>query len=233
MHDLFNTPVGATTDPAAHAHDLAQLNRDLAACRQCALWERATQAVAGRGATGAPLMLVGEQPGNDEDLAGEPFIGPAGRLLKEAMDAAGVRRERTYVTNAVKHFKWVPQGPRRLHQKPGVREVKACHNWLAAEIRLVRPRLILCLGATAGQAIVGKGFRVGQDRGRQLHSPFGPAFATAHPSAILRVPDPAAQKEALRVFVLELRAADALCTALGNGAQQAGAHDAGLAPAAP
>lgn len=229
MDATQKTPVAATTDPAAQAQDLAQLGRDLAACRQCALYERATQAVPGHGNPQAAMMLVGEQPGNDEDLAGEPFVGPAGRLLKEGMDAAGIVRAETYVTNAVKHFKWVPQGPRRLHQKPGVREVRACHNWLAAEVRLVRPRLIVCLGATAGQAIVGKSFRVGEQRGRLLATPYGPALATLHPSAILRVPDAEARREALRAFVLDLRTARDLCA--GLEATPHPASDAGAQPA--
>ena len=207
MTDAPELPAGATADPAVAAQSLDQLRADLAQCRQCTLHANATQAVMGRGNSRAALMLVGEQPGNDEDLAGQPFVGPAGRLLQEAMDAAGIDRGQVYLTNAVKHFKWVPQGKRRLHQKPGVREVRACHNWLAAEIRLVRPALVLCLGATAGQAVLGKSFRVGQDRGRRMASPYGPAFATIHPSAILRMPDAASQKAALRAFVFELRSA--------------------------
>ena len=140
-------------------------------------------------------MLVGEQPGNEEDLAGHPFVGPAGRLLDRALAAAGIDRQSVYVTNAVKHFKWEPRGKRRIHQKPNAREVRACRPWLDAEIRAVRPRAVVCLGATAAQALLGKEFRVTQRRGELLATPLAPiVLATVHPSSILRAPDDVARR---------------------------------------
>lgn len=182
----------------------ADLLAGLADCRLCTLHTHATQVVAGTGPTHAALMLVGEQPGNDEDLAGKPFVGPAGKLLRQALQAAQVPIEALYITNAVKHFKWVPQGKRRLHQKPNLTEVRACKVWLEQEIRLVQPKLLVCLGATSAQALLGLSFRVTQSRGTVLGSPYGAAFATIHPSAILRMPDPETQARALAAFTEDL-----------------------------
>ena len=166
--------------------------RDLAAgCRACELWARATQTVFGDGSPRARLLLVGEQPGNSEDLEGAPFVGPAGRLLDLVLVEAGIDRDDVYVTNVVKHFKWrrAPSGKRRIHDKPDRAEIEACYPWLQAEVGRIRPELIVCLGATAAQAVLGKGFRVTVDHGQVLDSPLGPALGTIHPSAVLRAPD--------------------------------------------
>nr|WP_143827963.1 UdgX family uracil-DNA binding protein [Anaeromyxobacter sp. Fw109-5] len=185
---------------------LASLREAARGCRACPLWERATQTVFGEGPSRAEVVLVGEQPGNEEDLAGLPFVGPAGRLLDKALAAAGIDRRRVYVTNAVKHFKWEPRGKRRIHQKPNAGEVRACRPWLDAELRLVRPRAVVCLGATAAQALLGKGFRVTRSRGEPLASPLAPiVLATVHPSAILRAPDDETRAAELSRFVEDLR----------------------------
>jgi DNA polymerase len=151
-------------------------------------------------------MLVGEQPGNDEDLAGRPFIGPAGRLLDEALAAAGIDRDDAYVTNVVKHFKWTPRGKRRIHQKPNAREIGACRPWLDAELDLVKPAVLVCLGATAAQALLGRTFRVSRQRGVFVPSPLAPrVMATVHPSSILRAPDDEARRAEMERFVADLR----------------------------
>ncbi|HUP38930.1 MAG TPA: UdgX family uracil-DNA binding protein [Vicinamibacterales bacterium] len=174
-------------------------------CRACDLWRRATQTVFGEGTT-ADVMLVGEQPGNDEDLDGHPFVGPAGRLLNEALERAGIPRTRTYVTNVVKHFKWEPRGKRRIHKKPNAGEIAACRPWLDSEISVVHPRIIVCLGATAAKALLGASFKVSIDRGRFVESPLAPLVtATVHPSSILREPDSAARRDAMRAFVKDLK----------------------------
>jgi uracil-DNA glycosylase len=178
-------------------------------CTACPLWEHATQTVFGEGPAGAPFMLVGEQPGDREDLTGRPFVGPAGGLLDRALADAGVDRAQVYVTNAVKHFSFVQRGPRRIHQKPKGREVKACKGWLAAEIEAVAPRLVVCLGATAAQALLGIAFRLTRARGTVL-PPIdgGPAFlATYHPSALLRAPDERARRQMYTELVADLRTA--------------------------
>src|SRR5436309_11265239 len=162
---------------------LAKLRAAAASCKACDLWKRGTQTVFGEGGAHAEVVLVGEQPGNDEDLAGKPFVGPAGKLLDRALDAAGIDRRKTYVTNVVKHFKWVPQGKRRIHQKPNAREIAACRPWLDAEIGVLEPKVIVCLGATAAQALLGSKFRVSQQRGQLMPSPLAPhVLATVHPS---------------------------------------------------
>lgn len=188
---------------------LEQLRREAAGCKACPLWERATQTVFGEGRAGARLMLVGEQPGNDEDLAGHPFVGPAGKLLDDALAQAGIDRSDTYVTNAVKHFKWEARGKRRIHQKPNALEIRTCSaQWLSAEIELVKPAVLVCLGATAAQALLGKQFRVTKDRGRLLESPVAKSvLATIHPSAILREPDAEARRAEMQRFVEDLRVA--------------------------
>ena len=156
-------------------------------CRGCPLFRNATQTVFGKGRLSARIMLVGEQPGNDEDLRGEPFVGPAGRVLDEALEAAGIAREDAYVTNVVKHFKWTPAGKRRLHKKPSPREVLACRPWLDQELKLIEPDVLVCLGATAAQALLGREFRVTVQRGKLVDTALAPkALATIHPSAVLR-----------------------------------------------
>jgi uracil-DNA glycosylase family protein len=175
-------------------------------CRACHLWRRATQTVFGEGSAGADVMLVGEQPGNDEDLAGHPFVGPAGRILNEALEQAGIARDQTYVTNVVKHFKWEPRGKRRIHAKPKAGEIGACRPWLDAEIAAVQPRIIVCLGATAARTLLGNSFRVSVDRGRFVASPLAALVtATVHPSSILREPDSDARRAAMRAFVKDLK----------------------------
>ena len=184
---------------------LPSLREAAASCQACDLHETGTQTVFGEGAVGAMVMFVGEQPGDREDLAGKPFVGPAGHLLDEALARAGIDRDRVYVTNAVKHFKWKPQGKRRLHQKPNATEIAACRPWLDAEIATVRPRLIVCLGATAAQALLGASFRVSIDRGRVMERPgLPPIIATVHPSAILRAPDEESRHAEMEAFVADL-----------------------------
>ncbi len=175
-------------------------------CKACDLWRSGTQTVFGEGASGATVMFVGEQPGNDEDLAGRPFVGPAGRVLDQALTEAGIDREETFVTNAVKHFKWEPRGKRRIHQKPNWTEMTACRPWLEAELQLVKPRVVVALGATAAQTFLGRQFRVTKQRGVALESPLHPCVvATVHPSSILRAPDEDARREAMRDLVADLR----------------------------
>jgi DNA polymerase len=166
---------------------MSSLRAAASACKGCPLYRNATQTVFGEGKRSARLVLVGEQPGHEEDLAGHPFVGPAGRILDEALGAVGIDRDDTYVTNVVKHFKWVPKGKRRLHAKSGAREIGACLPWLEKEIELVRPRLVVCLGATAAQALLGSKFRVSVQRGQLVSAPLAEhALATVHPSSILR-----------------------------------------------
>jgi len=175
-------------------------------CRNCDLYKNATQTVFGEGPVPAEAMFIGEQPGDQEDRAGAPFVGPAGRVLDEAIAAAGLHRNRLYVTNAVKHFKWTPRGKRRIHQKPTREEVGACGHWLEAEVSLVRPRVVTLLGATAAQAIMGPKFRVTAERGKLLESPFAPAvLATVHPSSILRAATPEDRQQAMAAFIADLR----------------------------
>src|SRR3954462_1308263 len=178
------------------AKSLKQLREDARRCQACPLWANATQTVFGAGDPHARVMLVGEQPGDEEDKKGLPFVGPAGRLLDKALTEAGVDREHLYVTNAVKHFKWQLRGKRRLHKTPAQREIDACHQWLEGEIRTIRPRVIACLGATAAKALLGPDFRVSTQRGRYVTSPHAEfVFATFHPSALLRLRD-AQEREA-------------------------------------
>jgi DNA polymerase len=172
------------------------------------LWKRGTQTVFGEGASKAELMLVGEQPGNDEDLAGHPFVGPAGQLLDRALREAGIDRTAVYVTNVVKHFKWEPRGKRRIHKKPNRAEMSACRPWLDIEIAAVRPRVIVCLGATAAQALLGPSFKVSEQRGTFVESPLADTvMATVHPSSILRAPDSEARHLEMERFVVDLRKA--------------------------
>jgi len=175
-------------------------------CQACELWRRATQTVFGEGAKHAELMLVGEQPGNDEDTSGHPFVGPAGKLLDRALVDAGIDRSAVYVTNVVKHFKWEPRGKRRIHKKPSAAEIAACRPWLDTEIALVAPRAIVCLGATAAQALLGRQFKVTARRGIFIGSPLAPlVLATVHPSSILRAPDEEARRREMQQFTSDLR----------------------------
>ena len=175
-------------------------------CRACDLWKTGTQTVFGQGPRDARLMFIGEQPGDAEDKQGEPFVGPAGRLLDEALEAAGIDRTSVYVTNAVKHFKWRPKGKRRIHEKPDRTEIRACQHWLELELRLVKPDLVVALGATAAQALLGPSFRVTAERGKLRSSPLAPrVVATVHPSSILRAPDDASRRTDMSAFVRDLR----------------------------
>ena len=183
------------------------LLKDAAAdCRACDLWKKGTQTVFGDGRTRARVMFVGEQPGNEEDLTGKPFVGPAGRLFDNALDEAGIDRKQTYVTNVVKHFKWEPRGKRRIHKKPNATEIAACRPWLDAEVALVKPKVIVALGATAAQALLGSQFRVTKERGKFLESTLAPyIMATVHPSSILRAPDDKTRHLEYRRFVDDLK----------------------------
>jgi len=175
-------------------------------CKACDLYKRGTQTVFGEGPARAEIMLVGEQPGDAEDLAGHPFVGPAGKVLDRALEEAGIQRSAVYVTNVVKHFKWEPRGKRRLHAKPNAGEIGACRPWLETEIALVKPRVLVCLGATAAQALLGRGFKVTQQRGTFIDSPLAPLVsATVHPSSILRAPDEETRRQEMRAFVADLR----------------------------
>lgn len=175
-------------------------------CKACDLYKRGTQTVFGEGPRRAQIMMVGEQPGDVEDLAGHPFVGPAGKLLDRALAQAGIDRAVVYVTNVVKHFKWEPRGRRRIHTKPNAAEIAACRPWLETEIALVRPQVLVCLGATAAQALLGKSFKVSRQRGELVPSTLAPvATATVHPSSILRAPDEERRREEMERFVMDLR----------------------------
>jgi DNA polymerase len=186
---------------------LKQLVADAASCQACDLYRNATQTVFGQGAANARLFLVGEQPGDQEDQAGDPFVGPAGRILNKALAEAGLSRDAVYLTNAVKHFKWTAKGKRRIHQRPSAREVGACHPWLEAELAAVDPDVVVLLGATAGQALLGSKFRVGASRGQVLDLDGRSVIATIHPSAVLRGQEPADRHEQYAGLVADLRRA--------------------------
>jgi uracil-DNA glycosylase family protein len=188
---------------------LDEVRTAAAGCRACDLWKCGTQTVFGEGSDTADLMLVGEQPGDKEDLAGRPFVGPAGRILDQALEDAGIDRSTVYVTNAVKHFKWEARGKRRLHKRPDSREVAACRPWLDREIELVRPKVVVCLGATAAQALLGRSFKVTKQRGELFRQPAGHVItATVHPSSILRAPDAASREAEMAGFTDDLRLVD-------------------------
>jgi DNA polymerase len=189
------------------AETLESVRSAAARCTACPLFANATQTVFGEGPVNAGLMLVGEQPGDKEDLAGRPFVGPAGRLLDQCLEKAGIDRLETYVTNAVKHFKWTQSGKKRLHARPSSREIEICRVWLTAEIELVKPKVLLCLGATAARSLLGPAVKVTQVRGRKLPSNLAPTvMATIHPSSLLRMPD-ADRETAIAHFVEDLRLA--------------------------
>jgi DNA polymerase len=213
---------------AISARDLLPAERDLAsladaaqACRGCELYKRGTQTVFGEGPSNATVIFVGEQPGDQEDLQGRPFVGPAGQLLDKAMEQAGIDRSRAYVTNAVKHFKWEPRGKRRLHAKPNAREMSACRPWLEAEMEAIHPEIIVCLGATAAQTLLGPSFRITRQRGQIMQSDWGPQIlATYHPSALLRAPDEVARAEMHKMFLSDLKKV-AQFIGKSNGAKKA------------
>ena len=218
MSDLFDE--GKAPDDTARRFvpsgaDLEQLKEAASGCTACPLHERGTQTVFGEGRPRAHVMLIGEQPGDQEDLKGRPFVGPAGQLLDWALEKAGIDRSQAYVTNVVKHFKWVPRGKRRIHSKPSSMEIRACLPWLEAELEVVQPEAIVLLGATAAQALLGPTFRVTRERGHFLRSNLAPhVMATVHPSSLLRIEDDTERKDAIRQFVRELRQ---VAAALGEG----------------
>jgi len=194
--------------PPPTARSVEQLREAAASCQACDLWVEATQTVFGEGSEHSRMMLVGEQPGDQEDLQGKPFVGPAGRLLERALDEAGIDRRRVYITNAVKHFRFTRRGKRRLHEKPNAGQIRACRPWLDGEIEAVRPRIIVLLGATAAHAVMGPAFRVSKQRGEVLNSPAGvPVVATVHPSSILRAADNESREAAMSSFIADLRVA--------------------------
>jgi uracil-DNA glycosylase len=198
---------GSAADYLPERLTLESLREAAAVCHGCPLWRTGTQTVFGAGAREAAVMLVGEQPGDQEDQQGAPFVGPAGRLLDEGLEQAGIDRSTAYVTNVVKHFKWQPRGKRRIHQKPSWTEIAACRPWLDAELEVVQPEVLVCLGATAAQALLGRQFRVTKQRGVPVESPLAPnVVATIHPSAILRG-EPAEREAEFAAFVGDLRVA--------------------------
>jgi uracil-DNA glycosylase family protein len=205
---LFETN-GTAPPPVPDRPTLKKLREAASGCKACPLWETGTQTVFGEGSPSAEIVFVGEQPGDEEDKTGRPFAGPAGRLLDKALEEAGIDRKLAYVTNVVKHFKWQPRGKRRIHQKPNAAEVAACRPWLDAELELLKPKVLVCLGATAAQALLGRQFRVSKDRGVPVESDLAPVvMATVHPSSILRSDD-REQEQALLVEDLR-RVAEAL-----------------------
>ena len=190
------------------SHTLPALRKAAQACKGCPLYSHATQAVFGEGATNAEIILIGEQPGDHEDIEGKPFVGPAGNLLDKCLEDAGIERSQVFITNAVKHFKWEPRGKRRLHKKPTLREIAACRPWLDAEIETVQPRLLICLGATAAQGLLGKKFLVTKHRGEIVElENYPPITATIHPSAILRAPDDESRHRERAQFIEDLKVA--------------------------
>jgi uracil-DNA glycosylase len=196
--------------PSAHSR-IEAVKAEAADCRACPLWRTATQTVFGEGPATAELFFVGEQPGDVEDREGRPFVGPAGRVFDDALAEAGIARNKVYVTNAVKHFKWEGRGKRRIHKKPNAAELAACRPWLDAELEVLSPRVLVALGATAAQALLGRSFRVTQQRGVPVESDLAPqVLATVHPSSILRAPDEAARREAYAGLVADLKVAASL-----------------------
>ena len=197
---------------------LDDLRAEVRRCTRCELYEGATQAVFGDGLVKSEVMFVGEQPGDREDREGHPFVGPAGRMLDRALEAAGIDRRLAYVTNAVKHFRYEQRGKRRIHQRPGAEHIRACRPWLDAELEVVRPRVLVCLGAVAAQALLGSRVKVTKDRGKPLESGLAPVvLVTIHPSAILRERDEPAREEAFAAFVADLRVVQEALTASPAG----------------
>ena len=201
-----NQPTAAPLVPPRPT--LASLRKAAATCKACDLWKRGKQTVFGEGKPNAKVMLVGEQPGDREDIVGRPFVGAAGKLLDQGLEKAGIDRAEVYLTNVVKHFKWVPQerGKRRIHKKPRDSEINACRPWLDAEIAVVKPNILVCLGATAAQALLGKDFRVSKHRGERIDSPLAPyVTATVHPSSVLRAQDQESRRAEMEAFVNDLK----------------------------
>jgi len=197
--------------------EIEALRAEAVDCRACPLWKNATQTVFGEGPTEADIVFVGEQPGDREDRAGKPFVGPAGLMFDRALDEAGVDRKRAYVTNAVKHFKFVPRGKLRLHKKPNAAEIAACRRWLTAEIEVLKPRLAVALGATAAQSLMGRAVAIVANRGKTLVAPTGiSVFVTVHPSSLLRMPEEADRHAAYALFVRDLRTVAELVSSLPN-----------------
>jgi uracil-DNA glycosylase len=208
MADIVETEKTGAAALISNPADLDALREAAAGCTACPLYRNATQTVFGEGPKRAQILLVGEQPGDSEDLAGHPFVGPAGRMLDRCIKEAGIERSQTYVTNTVKHFKWVPRGTRRIHSKPNSMEIAACFPWLEAELAAVKPKIVVALGATAAQALFGKAFRVTRDRGRPVPSRWAPyALATVHPSSLLRVPDEETRHREIARFIEDLKKA--------------------------
>jgi uracil-DNA glycosylase len=205
--NLFDPSPKSALEFLPARHDLASLKEAAKQCRGCDLYRDATQVVFGEGRTHAAILMVGEQPGDREDQQGKPFVGPAGQLLDKCLETAGIDRTEVYVTNAVKHFKWEPRGKIRLHKKPNSLEVAACRPWLESEIAAVRPQLIVCLGATAAQSLLGAQFRLTKHRGEVFPTRYGLVTATIHPSAILRMPEPAAKEAEIASLVDDLKVA--------------------------
>jgi uracil-DNA glycosylase len=203
---MAKSPTRISTAPVPAKLTLPALRTAASSCKACDLWKLGTQTVFGEGRANARVMMVGEQPGDKEDLQGRPFVGPAGAVLDKALTAAGIDRTDVYVTNIVKHFKWEPRGKRRLHKKPNALEISACRPWLDAEIKVVKPEVVVLLGATAAQGVMGRQFRVTQQRGQWVQSTIAPlVMATVHPSSILRAPDDESRHEEMRKFVDDLK----------------------------
>lgn len=220
------TPTGAAAELIPDDPTLDGLRAAAAGCRACDLWTRATQTVFGEGERTAGVMFVGEQPGDAEDIAGRPFVGPAGKILDRALAEAGIDRREAYITNAVKHFNWSDtRGKKRIHKKPNARQMAACKPWLEAEITLLRPRVVVLLGATAAQQLIGAGFSVIKERGRLIESDLAPhVIATVHPSSILRAPDDEAREQAMHAFVGDLRKVTPLLEAKPRAVVRSKAH---------
>lgn len=206
MKTLERVESGTAAPLVPERPTLLKLREAAADCKACPLWKTGTQTVFGEGERTAKVMFVGEQPGNDEDLQGKPFVGPAGKLLDQALEEAGIDRDEVYVTNMVKHFKWEPKGKRRIHKKPNAREIAACRPWLEAELEVVKPEVLVCLGATAAQGLLGRAFRVSEQRGEFIESELAPhVMATVHPSSILRAPDDETRRAERKRFVDDLK----------------------------
>ena len=209
-HEKMSAPLVEQTsaDLVPGTRSLAELRSAAAGCQACDLWKMATQTVFGEGPKTAAIMFVGEQPGDLEDRSGHPFVGPAGKLFDRALEEAGIQRSEVYVTNVVKHFKWAAaeRGKRRIHKKPRYSEIAACRPWLDAEMAAIKPRIVVCLGASSAQALLGKDFRVTRDRGKLIHSDLDPhVLATVHPSSILRAQDEESRRSQMRAFIEDLR----------------------------
>jgi uracil-DNA glycosylase family protein len=203
--------IGSAAQYLPNVLTLEALRGAAASCKACPLWQTGTQTVFGEGSRDAEVVFVGEQPGDQEDLQGRPFVGPAGRILDEGLELAGIDRSKTYVTNTVKHFKWQARGKRRIHQKPNWSEIAACRPWLDAELEVLGPRVLVCLGSTAAQALLGRQFRVTRERGKLLDSDLAEhVLATVHPSSILRQQDEESRRTELEAFVRDLKAVAAV-----------------------